>query len=286
MNETVVLDCHARTDTGKRRKHNEDAFLVCTLNKSLNIQQTSLSMNDQSSLHGGLQGHLFVIADGMGGHPAGDRASELAVRSIINYVLNTMPWFFNLNTDHEDDLRDELVSSLERCRENMLAEVEARPHLKGMGTTLTMAYLLWPRLYVVHAGHSRCYVSRDGELKLVTEDHTVAQQLVDNGAIEDLKEKRSRWSSVVWNVITSEDLPEPSPQVYKVRLDKGDTVLLCTDGLVRHVSDDEIGKIIAEDASAEEITEKLILAANDDGGSDNITAILIRISDLFLPDAA
>jgi protein phosphatase len=147
-----------------------------------------------------------------------------------------------------------------------------------MGTTLTMAYVVWPRLFIVHVGDSRCYLLRRSELKQLTEDHTVAQQYVESGVLAADEAETSRWSNVLWNVVGGAS-DELAPQVYKSELQLGDTLLLCTDGLNKHVSDDRIAQVLAEDADAEKVCRCLVAAANDAGGSDNVTIVVARFRD-------
>src|SRR5436190_381940 len=139
------MDCYGLTDRGHERETNEDQFLVADLSKSMLVHQTSLSHEDHTRLFGGSQGKLLLVADGMGGLTGGRQASALAVEGIANYVLNTMPWFFRLRADHEDDLSDELRAALEACQRRVEVAAAARPERRRMGTTLTLAYLLWPR---------------------------------------------------------------------------------------------------------------------------------------------
>ena len=177
------MDCYGLTDVGRVRAVNEDQFLIADLGKSMLIHQTSLSHEDHTRLFGGSQGKLLLVADGMGGHAEGKRASTIAVQTLAHYVLNTMSWFYRLQEGHEADLQEELQAALEECQKSIEVAASASAERRGMGTTLTMAYVLWPRLYVVHAGDSRCYLLRDARLERVTTDHTMAQQLVDRGAL-------------------------------------------------------------------------------------------------------
>src|SRR5262249_46734818 len=156
-------------------------FLIADLTKSMLIHQTSLSHEDHTRLFGGSQAKLLLVADGMGGHAAGQQASALAVETLAHYVLNTMPWFLGLQETEEPDLREKLQTALARCQDRIEAAAKAEPSRYGMGTTLTMAYLIWPRLYVVHAGDSRCYLLRGGRLEQITTDHTLAQKMVESG---------------------------------------------------------------------------------------------------------
>ena len=150
------MDCFGLTDVGKVRDVNEDQFLIADLNKSMLVHQTSLSHDDHTRLFGGSQGQLLLVADGMGGHAAGKQASTLAVQTLSHYVLNAMRWLFQLDEPNEADLEDEFKTG-QACQRRLEAEADAMPEKHGMGTTLTMAYVLWPRLYVVHVGDSRCY---------------------------------------------------------------------------------------------------------------------------------
>ena len=279
------LDCHGLSDVGRRRRVNEDQFLIADLSKSMLIHQTSLSHEDHSRLFSGSQGKLFLVADGMGGESAGEVASALAVETVTRYLLNTMPWFLRLQENQEDDLKDELRAALERCQERIVAEATASAERRGMGTTLTMAYIIWPRLYVVHAGDSRCYLLRGNRLEQVTTDHTVAQQLVERGVLRPEEAEGSRWSHVLWNCLGGGS-SELSAEVYKATLQIGDTLLLCSDGLSQDVPEEQLLEVLRKDRGAEETCRELVDAANRAGGRDNITVVVARFRDLAHPDAA
>ena len=162
----------------------------------MRVHFTSLGVEDQTRLYGGSQGKLFLVADGMGGHAAGERASSLAVDCVIEYLLNTTHSLFRLHEDSadEDVLCDDLKAAFDHCQTKYNAEVQAMPRRRGMGTTLTIAYVVWPRLYVVHVGDSRAYLFRGSHLEQITTDHTVAQQYVDNGFMSEAEAKTSRLS--------------------------------------------------------------------------------------------
>jgi protein phosphatase len=272
------MDCYGLSDVGKVRDVNEDQFLIAELSKSLLIYQTSLSHEDHSRLFGGSQGKLLLVADGMGGHAAGKHASGIAVDSVARYVLNTMSWFLQLREGQEDDLLGELEAALRECQAQVEVAASASPERRGMGTTLTMAYLLWPRLYVVHAGDSRCYLLRGSRLRQITTDHTMAQRLVDHGVLEPGEAEESRWSHVLWNCIGggSHDL---SVEVRKAALRLGDTLLLCTDGLTKSVGDERIGEVLRQGQGAEPTCRRLVELANEMGGADNVTVVVARFLD-------
>jgi protein phosphatase len=272
------MDCFGLTDVGRVRQSNEDQFLLADLSKSLLIHQTSLSDEDHTRLFGGSQGQLLLVADGMGGHAEGQKASGIAVRTLTQYVLNTMHWFFRLEEGREADLNEELKAALEECQRNIEAASGPQPGGRPMGTTLTMAYVLWPRLYVVHAGDSRCYLLRRGRLEQITTDHTVAQQLVDQGVLNPEQAKGSRYSHMLWNCIGGGS-HELNPAVYKATLEIGDTLLLCTDGLSGPVPDERLSQLLRQRSSAEQTCRTLVDAANAAGGRDNITVVIAQFRD-------
>jgi len=273
------MDCFGVTDVGRSRPENEDQFMIADLNKSLTVHQTSLNVDDHSRLFGSSQGKLLIVADGMGGHAAGARASALAVDTLTTYVLNTLSWLSRLDEQSEDDFKDDLRDALQRCQQAIISEAEAQPQRAGMGTTLTMAYVIWPRLYVVHAGDSRCYLLHGTKLKQITRDHSMAQLQRETTeaptADEPPEDEEGPESHVLWNALggTEEEL---TVEVKRTRLGIGDSLLLCTDGLTRHVPRERIAELLRKDAMAEQVTRQLVDEANAGGGSDNITAVVAR----------
>jgi protein phosphatase len=212
----------------------------------------------------------------MGGHLHGERASGLAVKALTQYVLGTMPWFFQLDVP-DDELKQGLKAALRRCQHVIDSDVHRHPSHKGMGTTLTMAYILWPRLYVVHAGDSRCYLCHQGRLEQITRDHRVLQVLLEQGAVKPEDAEKSPLGNVLSNAIVGDDKMELQPDIYVTQLTEGDQVLLCTDGLTAHVDDAEItGRLRDMTTSPHAICQQLIDAAKQGGGSDNITVVLAR----------
>jgi protein phosphatase len=269
------FDSHGLTDSGQVRGVNDDQFLIADLRKSVFVYQTSVNLDEHAPVFGGTHSRLLMVADGGGGWTAERQASEIAVHVITQYVLNTMPWLYRLDTQSEDDFLDDLITALERCQDRIRAVSDATATSREMGTTLTMAYIVWPRLYVVHVGNGRCYLLRRGILEQITTDHTLAQQLVESGVLEQKEATSSQLSQVLWNAIGG-DLEELSPDVYKAELQLGDTLLLCTDGLTTHVPDELIRGHLQAQEPAQDTCHKLIKAAKEAGGRDNITAIVAR----------
>ena len=173
----------------------------------------------------------------------------------------------------------DLRAAFDHCQTKYNAEVQAMPSRRGMGTTLTIAYVVWPRLYVVHVGDSRAYLCRGARLEQVTNDHTLAQEYVDQGFMSEAEAKTSRLSHVLWNTV-GDDSCDTQPEIHKAELQIGDKLLVCTDGLTRHVSDNELVAILQHDERAEDLTAKFVQMANEAGGSDNITAIVAQFKEM------
>ena len=168
------------TDKGKVRTTNEDQFLIAELTKAMRVWQTSLP--EPKVQVGEEHAHLFLVADGMGGHRAGERASALAVVAIEQFTLNTFKWFFGSSDTEAQKVLAQFQSALSQADARILEESAEHPELSGMGTTVTMAFHLGAQLCVVHVGDSRAYVYRDGELHQLTQDHTVTGDMVREGA--------------------------------------------------------------------------------------------------------
>ena len=258
-----------RSHPGKSRADNQDQFLVADLHRSMTIHSSSLPVDDETQLYSGATGQLLVVADGISGGPAAEVASQIGVGTIARYVLNTMDWFLSLNHDHDDDQVEELLAALLEVESSIEEQAAANQEYAGMGTTLTMAYVVWPRLYVVNVGDSRCYLLRDG-LEQLTHDQTVAQGLVDRGTLTADQASRSPLSNIL---ISSVGLGLSSfhPDVYKVELESGDRVLVCSDGLTAQVDDGVITEILAGADTPDRACQGLVNAANAAGGADNVT---------------
>ncbi len=268
-----------RTDIGKKRENNQDQYLIADLNKSMLVQSTSLELETQSRLYGMSHGKLFMVADGMGGHQGGNRASKLAIDQLINQLLNSMHWFMQMDKSEEEREKGfiaDLKRMLQKAHEAIEAESKEVVARKGMGTTLTMAYVIWPWMYVVHAGDSRCYLLRGDMLQQLTYDHTVSNQLIEKGGMSREEAEASRWSNVLYNALGA-GAAAVEAEVHKVALLPDDIILLCTDGLYRYVSNDEMRGILLSELEPQECCRSFIELANYRGGADNITAIVAKL---------
>ena len=271
----MQIHCHGLTHRGQVRPTNEDHFLIARLHRSMIVEACSLANHER--LKGRTHGHLFVVADGMGGHAAGEHASSIAVRTVEHFVLHTTDWFFRLHERHEEDLLDELKAGLVQCQDRILADQAEHPQHQGMGTTITMAYVLWPRMFIVHVGDSRLYLLRQGKLAQITTDHTMAQQYVAAGMMSADEADHSKWSHLLWNALGGSSAGL-HVEVHRATLRTSDRILLCTDGLSKYHTEQSI-RAALEALPVEEACRKLMTDANDAGGSDNITAIVAAFED-------
>ena len=228
------------TDVGKRRSVNQDQFLIAELSKSMLVSASSLVDIDTGRFFGGIQGQVLLVADGMGGHAAGEKASSLVMQHLIGRLLNSVHWFFQSDTGSEEEFIDGLKNLLRDAHSRVLAESRENHSVAGMGTTLTMAYIHWPTMYVVHAGDSRCYLIRDGAARQLTTDHTLARQMVEAGGMKPEDEATSRWSNVLWNVLGGNSERDLLAEVHRVDLRENDSVVLCSDGLYRYLDENHL----------------------------------------------
>ena len=263
------------SDTGKLRADNQDQFLGAELTRSLSIQSGSMEFDDGARLVGGSLGHLFVVADGMGGHRSGSEASKFVVQYCANSILNSTRGLLQIEPSKEDSFGEDLKCMLTNAHRAIEERSKTNNDFEGMGTTLTLAYVAWPRIFIVHAGDTRCYLLRNGELKLVTRDHTVANEMILRGHLAPEELERSQWSNVLVNALGA-GAASVFPDLHKFDLQSGDSILLCSDGLNKHVSNFQIHKTLLDAVDPQSACEELVRLANQAGGSDNITVIAAR----------
>jgi serine/threonine protein phosphatase PrpC len=261
------------TDTGKVRKSNEDQFLIAELSKRMRVWQTSLP--EPKLQVGDDRAHLFLVADGMGGHQAGERASAMAVAAIEQFTLNTFRWFFASDSPGAQKVLAQFQSALSEADARILAEAAENPELAGMGTTLTMAFQLGAQLCIVHVGDSRAYMYRDGQLHQLTKDHTLVAELVRTGAIQPEQAASHHLRHVITNVVGG---PHAGVKVEAraFEVQAGDRLLLCSDGLTEMVANDAIAAALDAQSEPEAAAKALLAQANDGGGRDNITVLIVR----------
>jgi protein phosphatase len=268
------LDLFGLTHRGRVRAENEDQFLLCTVHPQVVIHGTSLPQPDELSLRGQRLATILLVADGVGGSAAGSTASRLATEAVTRYVASTLRSYHTAGSKSEGELMEALRGAAIEAHDFVRAEAVTQLGGRHMATTLCLGIVVWPWLYVVQVGDSRCYFYQDGSLQQVTRDQTVAQELVDRGAFTPEVARTSPLSHVLSSAIgASEAVPELSRVDVRKR---GCVVLLCTDGLTKHVSDAEIAEHLGAMESAEQVCRALVQLALDRGGSDNITLVLGR----------
>ena len=264
-----------RTDVGRQRESNQDQFLIADLHKSMLIEDSSLNLDCQARLYGKSFGRLLMVADGMGGHQAGSRASLLAIDLLINQLVGGMRWPTQISPDEETRFVADLKVLFETAHKQIVRESDKHADLRGMGTTLTMSYIIWPLMYVVHVGDSRCYLIRDEVPRQLTRDHTLSSQLAEKSGKSGSEAEYSRWSHVLVNALGAGGA-EVTVEVHKEQLEVDDVVVLCTDGLYRHIQPHEISDIFLRELELSEACRSLVELANFRGGQDNITVVAAR----------
>jgi serine/threonine protein phosphatase PrpC len=266
----------ALTDPGRVRPANEDQFVIVELARTMSIHQTSVPQAKvQYSSH---RGHLFIVADGMGGHQAGEVASALGVVTVEGFLLNTLKRFFHLQVPEEQNVMKEFQHALIEADARIFEEAYRHPEMLGMGTTLTMAFAVNWTLLIAHAGDSRCYVLSQGELHQLTQDHTKVAEMVRLGVLSPAEAARHPNRHVITNVLGGHE-PGVRVEMHKLDLELADVLLLCSDGLSEMVPEARIVAILSEEQEPRRACERLVAEANERGGKDNITAIVARFEE-------
>ena len=261
------------SDKGKVRSANEDQFLIAELSKSMRVWQTTLP---EPALQVGEQrAHLFLVADGMGGHRAGDRASAQVVVAIEQFTLNTFKWFFGTDDGEAQKVLAQFRSALAQADARILEEAAEHPELSGMGTTLTMAFQVGVQLCVVHVGDSRAYLFRHGHLHQITQDHTVTADLVRSGALRPEEVAAHPMRHVITNVLGGNELGV-NVEAHALEIQPGDRLLLCSDGLTEMVTNEAIVATLSAEPDPEPAAKALLAQANDAGARDNVTLVVAR----------
>jgi PPM family protein phosphatase len=257
-----VVHSFGLSDRGRVRPSNEDRFLIMEVPRTQDAD-------------GNPPGHIFLVADGMGGHPAGEVASGLAVEAVEEFVLKSSR-LSSLQVDEEESILKELEETFLHANERIFAETVKHPELRRMGTTLTMAFVADWTLFVAHAGHSRCYLLTKGELRQLTQDQTFAAELVRLGVLSAKAAAYHVYRHVVSNVLGG-DKQSLQVELHKFDLQTNDVLLLCSDGLTEMVSDERIAAILRAQRDPRRACEQLVAEANKQGGSKNVTVIVARI---------
>jgi serine/threonine protein phosphatase PrpC len=268
------LDMFGLTHPGLVRSENQDQFLLCTVHPQVVLHGSSLPEPNKIAMRGERLASILLVADGVGGSAAGSRASRLATEAVTRYLASSLRSYHAPGVSSEGQFVQTLQAAALQAHDMVRAESLTEPAVAGMATTLCLAIVIWPWLYVVQVGDSRCYFFQDGRLQQVTRDQTFAQDLIEQGILSPEDARSSPLHHVLSSAIgASAALPE----ITRVDVrNRGCVVLLCTDGLTKHVSDAEIAQHLESMESSEQVCRTLLQLALDRGGSDNITIVAGR----------
>lgn len=267
----VHVDVFGVSDTGHVRATNEDHFLIARVGRYFETIGTSLPPGDVPS-RTEEAGYAIVVADGMGGHAAGELASRLTIREMVRLALALPDWIARLDKSTNDEAADRSEERIVHAHKALLARGRREPSRRGMGSTVTTIRNLGRMLQVAHVGDSRAYLLRDGELTRLTRDHTYVQLLVDTGRMTREEAERSTSRHVLVNAVGGVN-DDVYVDVQHLPLANGDRVMLCSDGLSDLVDDDTIRTLLGEAPNAEGACRVLLERALDAGGRDNVTVV-------------
>lgn len=263
----IRIRVFGKTDTGLQRDHNEDRFIVA----DLTTKNASLQPEVREHVVGA-RGSLLVVADGMGGAAAGEVASEMATECIYEQMTTT--W----STDPKDTPQQfayRLRQAVEVANDKIHEYSKQHPEYRGMGTTVTAAGVLGDFIYLTQVGDSRAYLVRGEQATQLTKDQSLTQRLVDAGELTEEEAEKSERRNIILQALG----PDP-----KVRVDlthqelrRGDTLVLCSDGLSSLVNADEIAATVSTPSDLPTLCSDLIDLANSRGGHDNITVVVARV---------
>lgn len=239
-----MLKSYAITDIGRKRQLNQD-FIY--------LSETPI----------GNLPNVFIVADGMGGHNAGDYASRYAVETVVDEI----------GASFEKNPVRILGGAIEKANTLIRQKAQENEAYSGMGTTMVAATFIGRYLEVANVGDSRLYVIRD-EIKQITRDHSLVEEMVRMGGIDKESAKNHPDKNIITRAIGARD--DVEADFFNMELQTGDMVLLCSDGLTNMIDDEEIHRILTEDGSLEDRVEKLVETANRNGGKDNISVIVIE----------
>jgi PPM family protein phosphatase len=269
----VRVSVFGKTDLGLTRDHNEDTFLVADLSAG------NASLHPDVRDHEvGPRGSLFMVADGMGGAAAGEVASAMAAQVIYAHLSST--W-----TQDEDAsaarFAYRMKEAVELANQRIYAYAREHPDVRGMGTTVTAAGVFGDELYLAQIGDSRGYLVRNGETFQLTRDQSLTQRLVDAGELTEEEAEQSERRNIILQALGPD--PRVKVDLSRQRLRRGDTLILCSDGLSGLVRREEFAQMVERSADLPTLCSALIDLANERGGPDNVTVVAVRFEGEGLP---
>src|SRR3954465_663907 len=234
----IRVDVSALSHTGYRRTNNEDHYLVVRLGRTFETVSTSLPPGDVPE-HTEEVNHVMIVADGMGGHRAGEIASRMAIATLVNLALDVPDWIFRMDEAHAHQIEQRSRARVQEVGATLIESGQRNPALAGMGTTLTAARSLGRDLVITHVGDSRAYLLRAGNLLRLTRDHTFAQLLVETGHLKPGDIAASPHRHVLTNALGGSSV-DVQVDTDRLQLENGERLLLCSDGLTDLMADGSI----------------------------------------------
>jgi protein phosphatase len=267
------IDIYGITHAGKLRRDNQDHFLVCALRKEAVVQQTSIPDTENLTAGSERVALLMMVADGVGGGLKGAEASRIALEAVTRYVSRCMACYYAAGSSNDSDFEAALQQAALECHAELLRRGEENDDYRGMATTLTLYLGHWPRAYLLQVGDSRCYLLQGEELTQISRDQTMAQELIDLGVMQPDQAAGTRFEHTLSSAIGGR---QTAPVITRFDLTWDTVVLLCSDGLTRHVPDERIRDRLRTMTSSRQVAEALLEDALAAGGSDNITVLVRR----------
>jgi len=264
------IDVYGLTHVGKVRTENQDHFLLAAVHKRVEVLATNLEQEQQPPAGNQRVAFLAMVADGVGGEEGGADASATALASVMQYVNDSMSCLYE-----RDVTERKFTDALQQCALASHQAIIARGGEESQhgATTLTLFMGVWPAYYLLQLGDSRYYLWREGKLTQVTRDQTLAQELVDRGILSRAQAPHTQFAHVLSSALGAE---AAEPVVTRLQAEWANVHLMCSDGLTKHVTDEQIAERIRTMTSAKQVCEQLLQDALDDGGTDNITIIVGR----------
>jgi protein phosphatase len=274
ISSLVEIDLAGLTHPGKVRPNNEDQFFAARFDRTMTSLLTNLRPGDYPSASSETT-YGMLVADGMGGHAAGEVASRTAVTVLLDLVLRTPDWIMRLDAEAAEEAMRRGRERLQQIQRALIEQARAQPRLAGMGTTLTLAWSLGAELMLLHVGDSRAYLIHQGQLRQLTKDQTVVQEMIDAGVLSPQEAARHRLRHMLTSALSTDDM-KVHVEFRWIKLTDGDQLLLCTDGLTEMVPDAKMAEVLRQAGSAEAACRTLVDLALEAGGKDNVTVVLAR----------
>jgi len=269
----VIVHVFGRTDVGRTREHNEDAFVVADLTRGNATLQPEVRTHVV-----GDRGTLFMVADGMGGAAAGEIASAMA----IDVVMRELTQALTAGAPTEDEFASAMKRATASANAHIHAFAQEHPEFRGMGTTATVAGMLGSTVFLAQVGDSRAYLVRDGVGRQITKDQSLMQKLIEAGEITEEEAEHSERRNIILQALGPEASIKVDLTHQQVR--RGDVLILCSDGLSGQVRLEELTAIVLQAPDLVSACKRMIDRANESGGPDNITVIVARFDGEGLVD--